>query len=237
MQGAPAGSPARPSCEFLAGERANLHRPLDRDDAAVVVLLRSAADEKSEPAADVPAGALARLEIAEDVQLVRSLLKIDRPARLRAERERHPLDLPVLTAERPHMDVANAVLLVLAVAAARTHDVCPAEDERHLVARLRDGDRVGVDGGRIAAHAAPAAGRRIDVIDAERALDGLLLAGDAPEEDPRRPQLGLVERRRGILRLDGSALLARGRRRSVRSAAEPHAARTRARTRSGTRLN
>src|SRR5918996_1456894 len=125
MQGAPAGSPARPSCEFLAGERANLHRPLDRDDAAVVVLLRSAADEEPEPAADVPAGALARLEIAEDVQLVGSSREVDPPACLRAERERHPLDLPVLAAERPHVDVANAVLLVLAVAAARTHDVCP----------------------------------------------------------------------------------------------------------------
>src|SRR5918996_4443122 len=108
MQGAPAGSPARLSFELLAGERAHLHRPLDRDDAAVVVLLRSAADDESEPAADVPGGALARLEIAEDVQLVRSLLEIDRPARLRAEHERHPPDLAVFAAERPHVDVADA---------------------------------------------------------------------------------------------------------------------------------
>jgi hypothetical protein len=55
-------------------ERADLHRPLYPRDADGIVFLRSAADEEAESAADVPSGAVARLEIAEDVQLVGSEL-------------------------------------------------------------------------------------------------------------------------------------------------------------------
>lgn len=58
----------------LAGERADLHCRLDPRDAEGVVVLRSAADEGAESAADVAGGAIARLDIAEDVQLVASEL-------------------------------------------------------------------------------------------------------------------------------------------------------------------
>jgi hypothetical protein len=64
----------QPTSGVLASERADLHRPLDSRDAEGVVFLRSAADEQAESAADVPGGAVARLEIAEDVQLVPSEL-------------------------------------------------------------------------------------------------------------------------------------------------------------------
>jgi hypothetical protein len=62
------------------------------------VVLRTAADQEAESAADVPGGVVARLEIAENVQLVGSALQADRPARLRAEGKRHALHFAMFAA-------------------------------------------------------------------------------------------------------------------------------------------
>src|SRR5919109_5604921 len=101
--------------------------------------------------------------------------------------------------------MADPSLLSLALPAARGPYPLPAKHERPFVTRQGDCNRVRVDGTRVAAHAACPARIGIDVLDAERTLDGLLLTGAALKQNSGRLQLGLVYRRGGNVRLGGGA--------------------------------